>query len=302
ESWLATSGGDYQSDDSAMICLAGQAGRQWVVDHLTAFIDAVHPDYLKWDNNLWVNCDRGGHGHGAADGSFAHVTALYQILDALRQRYPALLIENCSGGGNRIDFAMLQYTDVAWMSDQTSPSIRVRHNVEGLSLIFPPAYLLSFVTDLGWEPLHNAPDLPLYSRSRMPQVFGMSFRSLWLSDADLAALGQQIGFYKHLRPLVTAATATALTMQANGDEKNWDILQESGTNGGVVLFAFSGAAAPASTTVSPANLSPDTVYQVVSIDGSVRGVMTGADLTRNGLTITRSPVTAAQILLLFPQR
>jgi hypothetical protein len=60
ESSLATSRGDYQSGDSALICLAGQAGRQWVVDHLTAFIDAVQPDYLKWDNNLWVNCDRPG--------------------------------------------------------------------------------------------------------------------------------------------------------------------------------------------------------------------------------------------------
>jgi len=302
ESWLATSGRDYQSDGSALICLAGAAGRQWVVDHLTAFIDAVHPDYLKWDNNLWVNCDRGGHGHGATDGSFAHVTALYEILGLLRQRYPSLLIENCAGGGNRLDFAMLQYTDVAWMSDQTSPSIRVRHNVDGLSLIFPPAYLLSFLTDLGWEPLHNSPDLPLYARSRMPLVFGLSFRSLWLSDADLDALTRQIAFYKRLRPLVTAATATDLAMQADGDAKQWDVLQETGTNGGVVIFAFNGAAAPTSTTIVPANLKPATVYQVVSIDGSVRGRMTGADLTANGITLTRSPETAAQILLFFPQR
>lgn len=302
ESSLATSGGDYQASDSAMICLAGQAGRQWVVDHLTAFLDAVRPDYLKWDNNLWVNCDRAGHGHGATDGSFAHVTALYQILDMLRQRYPSMLIENCAGGGNRLDFAMLKYTDVAWMSDQTAPSVRVRHNLEGLSQVFPPAYLLSFLTDLGWEPLHNAPDLALYTRSRMPLAFGLSIRSLWLTDADLAALTQQIAFYKRLRPLVTAAAATLVTLQANGDEKQWDILQETGTAGGLALFAFNGAAAPSSTTVVPANLPPDALYQVVSIDGSVRGTMRGSDLTANGLTLTRTPTTAAQILLFFPQR
>ena len=69
-----------------------------------------------------------------------------------------------------------------------------------------------------------------------------------------------------------------------------------------MLFAFNGAAAPASTTVSPANLPPDVVYQVISIDGSVRGMMTGADLTANGITLTSSPSTAAQILLFFPQR
>jgi alpha-galactosidase len=302
ESWLSTSGGDYQSDNSAMICLAGAAGRQWVIDHLTALLDAVRPDYVKWDNNLWVNCDRAGHGHGATDGSFAHVTALYGILATLRQRYPSMLIENCSGGGNRLDFAMLQYTDVAWMSDQTSPSVRVRHNVEGLSLIFPPAYLLSFLTDLGWEPLHDSPDLALYARSRMMEAFGLSVRSLWLSDSDVAALAGQVAFYKRLRPLVTAASVTALSAQALGDETQWDLVQETGTGGGVVIFAFNGAAAPTSTLVTPANLPATALYQVLSIDGSVRGTMSATDLSTNGLTLFRSPTTAAQILLFFPQR
>ena len=130
----------------------------------------------------------------------------------------------------------------------------------------------------------------------------MSIRSLWLTDDDDAAVAAQIAFYKRLRPLVTSSTATALTSQANDDETQWDILQENGTNGGVVVFAFNGASAPSSTTVFPANLPPATVYQVISIDGNVRGTMTGADLTANGIVLTRSPVTAAQILLFFPQR
>jgi hypothetical protein len=146
ESWLATSGGNYGSDDAAQICLATAAGRQWVLDQLTALIDAVQPDYVKWDNNMWINCDRPGHGHGSTDGNFAHVTGLYQVLAALRQRYPDLLIENVSGGGNRLDFGMVRYSDVAWMDDRTAPSVHVRHNLEGLATAFPPAYLLSFVT------------------------------------------------------------------------------------------------------------------------------------------------------------
>jgi len=302
ESALATQGGEYGADDSAMICLAGAAGRQWVLDHLTAFIDSVHPDYLKWDNNLWVNCDRDGHGHGKSDGNFAQVTALYGILDTLRQRYPSLLIENCAGGGNRLDFGMLRYTDTAWMDDQSAPSLRVRHNFEGLTQIFPPAYLLSFLTELGWEPLHNSPDLPLYARSRMPGAFGLSIRSLWLTDGDVAALTKQINFYKRLRPLVAASAGTLLTAQGNGQETDWDVLQETGVNGGVALFAFNGAAAPATTTVMPAGLQPETRYQVVSIDGSTAGMLTGADMMTNGLALMRSPVTAAQILLLIPQR
>ena len=31
-----------------------------------------------------------------------------------------------TGGGNRLDYGMLRYTDVAWVDDRTSPAIRVR--------------------------------------------------------------------------------------------------------------------------------------------------------------------------------
>jgi alpha-galactosidase len=301
ESSLATAGGNYGANSSALICLAGQAGQQWVVDHLTAFIDAVQPDYLKWDNNLWVNCDREGHGHGPGDGSFAHNTALYGILAMLRQRYPSLVIENCSGGGNRLDFGILRYTDAAWMNDQTSPSERVRHDVEGLGLVFPPAYLLSFLPELGWEPLDDSPDLPMYARSRMEGVFGLSFRSPGFSDSDLSAIAAQITFYKRLRPILATAATTLLTAQATSAATDWDVLQESGTDGRIVLFAVKGVAAAPSTLVSPVNLQATADYRVISIEDRAVSVRTGADLMANGITLNQSPTTAAQILLLIPR-
>src|SRR6185369_9520745 len=118
--------------------------RQWILDWLTPLLDEVQPDYLKWDNNMWVNCNREGHEHGATDGNFTHVNGLYEILGTLRERYPTMLIENVSGGGHRLDLAMLRYSDVGWMDDRTAPSALVRRNIEGLTAIFPPAYLLSF--------------------------------------------------------------------------------------------------------------------------------------------------------------
>ena len=122
---------------------------------MTRLIDEVQPDYLKWDNNFWLNCDRDGHGHGRSDGNFAHVNGLYDVLAQLRARYPDLLIENVSGGGNRLDFGMLRYSDVGWMDDRSAPSVHVRHIVEGLGVVFPPAYLLSFVMHHDDEPINE---------------------------------------------------------------------------------------------------------------------------------------------------
>jgi alpha-galactosidase len=104
ESWLATRDGEHGSPLTAQICLVRPEARQWVLDQLVALIERVHPDYLKWDNNFWINCNRAGHGHGPSDGNMAHVQALYGVLDELRRRYPDLLIENVSGGGARPRF------------------------------------------------------------------------------------------------------------------------------------------------------------------------------------------------------
>ena len=169
-----------------------------MLQRLIAVIDDVQPDYLKWDNNAWVNCNREGHDHGPDDGAFGHVQGLYDILAELRDRYPDLLIENVSGGGNRLDFGMLPYSDTAWMDDHTSPSSHVRHNIEGLGTFFPPAYLLSFAIDDENESLVNG-DVPLYLRSRAAGILGMTYVSDTLPEQTIAALRDGIPPYKSIR-------------------------------------------------------------------------------------------------------
>ncbi|HZT76569.1 MAG TPA: glycoside hydrolase family 36 protein [Vicinamibacterales bacterium] len=304
EAWLATSGGEYGSDHAAQLCLTVPAARQYILDRLTTLIDAVQPDYLKWDNNMWVNCDRDGHGHGATDGNFAHVTALYQILATLRDQYPNLLIENVSGGGNRLDLGMLRYTDAAWMDDRTAPSVHVRHNIEGLSAIFPPAYLLSFVTDHDTEPLHDSPDLSLYFRSRMAGALGLCFRSDGFSDDDLAGITREIGIYKSMRDTQRAAAAALLTGQALNTDGGpaWDVLQESASdNAQSLVCAYQSDSGTDTMTVTPTGLIAGATYQVESVDTGPLGTATGADLMTGGIRLVQSPNSAAHILLLRVQ-
>jgi alpha-galactosidase len=300
ERWLATHGGEYESDHAAQICLAGSAARQWVRDRLTVMLDEVQPDYLKWDNNLWVNCDRADHGHGDADGNFAHVSALYGLLEEVRQRYPDMLIENVSGGGNRLDLAMLRYTDVGWMDDRTAPSVHVRHNVEGLSVVFPPAYLLSFVTNHETEPLHDAPDLSLYLRSRMTSVLGLCFRANELTEGDANAITHEIDVYRTMRDTLSGAAAALLTEQAlveNGPA--WDVIQETVAGSRQVLIsAFQTDPSVRKINIKPVGLRPDMEYVVKSVDSGILGSSVGATLMADGIDVYQSPNTAAHILIL----
>ena len=305
ESWLATSNGNYGSDDAGQLCLANEAARRYILDWLGALIDDVQPDYLKWDNNLWVNCDRDGHGHGATDGNFAHVNGLYDLLSTLRERYPNLLIENVSGGGNRLDVGMLRYTDAAWMDDRTAPSVHVRHNVEGLGVVFPPAYLLSFVTDHEGEPLHDAPDLSLYVRSRMAGALGLCFRSDGFSEADAAGIAHEIDIYKAMRDTLSRAAAALLTKQADADGQTppWDVLQETAPDGTQALVcAYQSDGDVGTINVKPTGLASDATYIVQSVDTGLLGTVTGGNLMVKGLDIVQSPNTAAHILIIRQQQ
>jgi alpha-galactosidase len=304
EAWLAKAADKYGDAQAAQLCLGGPSARQWVFDQIVRLVDAVQPDYLKWDNNFWINCDRSGHGHGRTDGSFAHVNGLYQVLADVRARYPDLLIENVSGGGNRLDLGMLRYTDVAWMDDRSSPSVRVRHNIEGLITVFPPAYLLSFVVEDVSESLHNAEDMALYFRSRMTAALGLCFRTAGFDEVDVAQMTREIGIYKDVRLGLRGAAATLLTPQAvAGQGPPWDVLQTipSGNRDTfVAAFQSDGGASP--ITIKPVGLRAFTWYDVESVDAGELGSATGADLMSQGITIVPSPFSAAHIVVLRPAR
>ncbi len=305
ERWLATADGRYDPNTpqskvrAAQVCLADAEARTWVLGKLVALIDSVRPDYLKWDNNFWVNCNRTGHGHGAADGNFAHVLGLREVLARLRARYPDLIIENCSGGGNRIEPGMLAYTDAAWMDDQTAPASRVRHNFQGLSVVLPPASLLSFVVPGEWG-RGETEDLSLSLRSRMPGILGSTWKALELSESDAAQITREIMIYKSLRDVLVDSSARLLSPQvAQSPGAGWDVVQElSARSGDAVIFAFDNPGSEPHVLIRPVDLRPDGLYAVSSVDFGDAGAILGSDLMEAGIEVNSSPVTRAHVLRL----
>jgi alpha-galactosidase len=301
ESWLATEDGSYGTDGrTAQLCLASAQARKWVVNKIVNLIETLHPDYLKWDNNFWINCNRAGHGHGPNDGNYSHVLGLYEVLDEIRMRYPDLLIENVAGGGNRLDYGLLAYTDSAWMDDSTSPSEHVRHNIEGLSYAFPPAYLLSFVIDSEEEPIAGGADLPQIVRSRDPGVLGLTYRWEDLDPDTSLALAAEIARYKLLRDTITQSAAMLLSVQAPLQQDGWDVVQEvSGDQRNALIFAFKSTADDGQIVVTPQNLTSGATYDVTSLDNGVMGSATGADLMRDGVQLVHTEDGSRAHIIVF---
>ena len=305
ESFLATQQGAYRpgvaNDEArdAQVCLAHPAARQWVQQRLFALIDDVRPDNLKWDFNRWVHCTRADHGHPVDGGNYEHTRALYELLSAVRGRYPHLTIENCAGGGHRLDFAMARLTDAAWMDDTSAPSRHVRRNLNGLFALFPAPYLLSYVMPHDEEPLRGAEDLLLLVRSRMPGVVGLAAALGQLSEAELNVLHQEYALARRLRGAQHQAVTYALTPQRPGVGE-WEVVQQLVPESGIsYLFAYSERVA-GPVRVWLHGLDPERTYELRSADRGVIGRVVGADLIVSGLEIHEAPESAAQVLVLEP--
>jgi alpha-galactosidase len=308
ERWLAQHDGSWdpslapENTTAAQICLSDAEARQWLFEQLSRFIEANRPDYLKWDNNLWVNCNRPGHGHGTEDGNFKHVQGLYSLLAALRERFPGLVIENVSGGGNRLDLGMARYTDTAWMDDRSAPSVHVRHNLEGLSEVFPSAYLLSFMMDHAEESVFDPADLSMYVRSRMPGVLGLCFRTADLDEAVRDQLTREVSIYKSVRDVLRNGTLSLLTPQTWSEvEGGWDAVQATSAElSHSVLFVYQQNDGVDDALIRPRGLVAEQAYLVQTVDDGEIGVATGADLMNQGLGLHDTGRTAAQIIVLRP--
>ncbi len=84
-----------------------------------------------------------------------HITNLYRLWDALLAEFPGLLIDNCAGGGGRIDYELLSRSVPLWRSDSgCHPSDEVhptywwhQNQTLGISRYIPYHATASWTTD-----------------------------------------------------------------------------------------------------------------------------------------------------------
>ena len=121
--------------------LAKPAVREYVQSTVMRLIERYRLDMFRLDYNL----DAWEGGFNLRDGRqentlWRHVEAMYALFDAVRARYPALQLENCSSGGGRTDLGMNSRFTTAWTSDWMRMPRTVRI-LNGMSMALPPEML-----------------------------------------------------------------------------------------------------------------------------------------------------------------
>jgi alpha-galactosidase len=96
-----------------------------VVQHVDETVDRLVREfgigYFKLDYNINIGAGTDVDGARAGAGLLGHNRAYSAWIDAVLDRHPGLVLENCSSGGMRVDYAQLARHSIQSTSDQTDP-------------------------------------------------------------------------------------------------------------------------------------------------------------------------------------
>ena len=190
--------------------------RKEVVDHIFEMmrevLDNANIIYVKWDFNRSIADFYSAELPSDRQGEVAHryVLGVYDLLERLRDRYPELLIEGCSGGGGRFDAGMLCYTPQIWCSDNTDAIERI-HIQYGTSFGYPSVTVGAHVSAV---PNHQTGRVtPFNTRGTvaMSGSFGYELNLGLLSDEEKHEVTEQIALFKKYRHVIHTGDMYRLT-------------------------------------------------------------------------------------------
>ena len=113
---------DEPVDSAFIVNLGNPAALEWVCGEILKSLTDNKVDIYRQDFNImpepfWLNNDEPGR-RGMTEVKY--IAGLYQYLDFLHEQLPHLIMDNCAGGGRRLDFEMVSRAIALWRSDYSN--------------------------------------------------------------------------------------------------------------------------------------------------------------------------------------
>jgi len=156
--------------------------------------------YIKWDCNRYIT-NPGSYylGNQQSKIFINYPTALLNIIQRFRKKYPDVHMMVCSGGGGRMDYATMPYFQEYWPSDNTDALDRIKIQW-GLEYFYPAVGLAAHVTpnhsDERITPLKFRFDVAMTGR------LGLDYRVDKLNADEKTFAINAIATYKKVRNVV----------------------------------------------------------------------------------------------------
>jgi len=260
-----------------------------LITMLSGWVDRLDVRWLRWDNNqapgpFWDAVDP------TAKVQFAYLAGLYRVLDTLLAQHPTLMIDNCAGGGQRIDFATLRRAGTMVISDHAEDPHVCRLMQTGGARVFPANYMNSSLY-VGEEDREDAVGR-LELVSRMAGSITLCGHGANWSPRHTRRVRKYLDAYRTFRHLLMK-DFHPLTPYPRGPG-DWDVLHfiDRETCEAVIL-AHRVRGSRRRLTVFPKRLDAGRTYRVIDPFSSRRPrSATGQGLMERGLNLTLGPESA----------
>jgi len=276
-------------------------GRPDVYDHVRRdifrLVKQYKLDYFRTDMNQSLRelGDPSGRSGPGRDLAWRHVRNYYRLLDEVRAAFPDLIIENCTGGGGRIDLGTLRRTDTSWISDNVNQLVRLGMYMSATSFL-PPTVCENWIVYSRFHPAEERPfgrpewprpDLDFQFRVSMMGHMGVGADLRYASQAWKDRARHHIARYKELRRTIQHGDLYRLTppppRDGSGDWAAAAIV--AGDRAESVAFCYRLSSQEPSFTLCWPGLDRDRDYEVKVDGGDERWRISGAELACIGLEV-----------------
>lgn len=180
--------------------LTNKEVQEYIIEQMSKLFASADISYVKWDmNRIFSDCFSQSL-PAVRQGEVMHryQIGLYRCMTELTKRFPQILFEGCSAGGNRFDLGILCFFPQIWASDNTDALCRteMQHNY---SYGYPMSTVSAHVSAC---PNHQTLRVtPLETRFHVAAfgVLGYECNFCDMKKEDLAAIKAQIELYKEWR-------------------------------------------------------------------------------------------------------
>ncbi len=194
---------------------------EYVFERLCSILESANIEYVKWDMNRQL-ADLGSLDlpkERMGELSHRYVLAVYELQERLLQKFPKLLLENCSGGGARFDPGMLYYSPQIWCSDDTDAIERLLIQ-EGTALIYPLSTMGAHVSDCPNHTVGRVTPFETRGYVALAGTFGYELDVTKIPESDRNMIPKQVAMYHKYYLLVNQGDYYRL---ASYSENNfWD--------------------------------------------------------------------------------
>lgn len=150
------------------LCLGCPEAKDWAIRKTHWLVEHHRLDYLKHDcGPIVTSCNKTTHRHHyGVDASYWATLGYYEVQEKLRQAFPKLILENCSGGGHIKDFGVMRRTHYTVTTDTLS-NLPNRQGMYDSTFALPPVVLQCYTYDNQYPVKGDDPDTFLWRSAMM---------------------------------------------------------------------------------------------------------------------------------------